>query len=102
LGLFEVERGILRIEEMLGKINNSASRDRTIDIDIIFADDLAGQFNDLTIPHPLYSQRDFVLLPLMDISQTLAPSRLEEVKRHLNRGKESNSPLCIRYKSMVY
>lgn len=63
------------IERELGRIQKSVNGqyyDRPIDIDIIRAfDDQKKEIvsNDplLTIPHPLYKQRDFVLIPLREI-----------------------------------
>ena len=63
------------IERELGRIQKSVNgqySDRSIDIDIIRAfDDQQKEIvsNDplLTIPHPLYKQRDFVLIPLREI-----------------------------------
>lgn len=63
------------IERELGRIQKSVNgqySDRSIDIDIIRAfDDQQKEIvsNDplLTIPHPLYKQRDFVLIPLRKI-----------------------------------
>lgn len=67
------------IERELGRIRKSKIEnrkpvyyDRPIDIDIIRAfDDQQKEIvsNDplLTIPHPLYKQRDFVLIPLREI-----------------------------------
>jgi len=44
-----------------------ASRDRTLDIDIIlYGDEIIGE-SDLTIPHPRFEGRLFVLVPLMEI-----------------------------------
>lgn len=40
---------------------------RTIDIDIIFYGDRVMMSQDLTIPHPRWSQRSFVTIPLSDI-----------------------------------
>lgn len=63
------------IERDLGRNQKSVNgqySDRSIDIDIIRAfDDQQKEIvsNDplLTIPHPLYKQRDFVLIPLREI-----------------------------------
>ena len=63
------------IERILGRTHKSANgqySDRPIDIDIIRAFDNAQKeivSNDplLTIPHPLYKQRDFVVIPLREI-----------------------------------
>ena len=41
--------------------------DRPIDIDILLYDDLHVQDADLTIPHPLMYERDFVMQPLNEI-----------------------------------
>lgn len=47
-----------------------AYTDRPIDIDIILYGDICMQTPELTIPHPLYQQRDFVLIPLQEILTT--------------------------------
>jgi 2-amino-4-hydroxy-6-hydroxymethyldihydropteridine diphosphokinase len=46
--------------------------DRIIDIDLIMADNLIINTPDLTIPHPLFHLRDFVLAPFCEI----APDRI--------------------------
>jgi 2-amino-4-hydroxy-6-hydroxymethyldihydropteridine diphosphokinase len=45
---------------------------RTLDIDLIAYDDIALDTPDLTLPHPRWRERAFVLLPLADI----APGRV--------------------------
>ena len=57
------------IEKQLGRTqkSNGAYQDRTIDIDIIFYGDIHLETSELTIPHPLWQQRDFVKVPLLQI-----------------------------------
>ena len=59
-----------QIERDLGRKQKSEQgmyHDRIIDIDILLYDDLHIQTPELTIPHPLMQQRDFVLIPLKEI-----------------------------------
>ncbi len=44
---------------------------RTIDVDILFFNDVILNNEDLYIPHPRISERAFVLIPLMDINKNL-------------------------------
>ena len=44
--------------------------DRPIDIDILLYDDRTVDEPDLKIPHPLMHQRDFVIIPLKQITNT--------------------------------
>ena len=71
----EVLHATQSIERALGRTHKSVNgqyHDRVIDIDLIRAFD--GQkeivWNDavLTLPHPLWKQRDFVVVPLKEIS----------------------------------
>ena len=41
--------------------------DRIIDIDILMYDDLHINTPELTLPHPLMKERDFVMIPLSEI-----------------------------------
>jgi 2-amino-4-hydroxy-6-hydroxymethyldihydropteridine diphosphokinase len=62
-------KAIQEIEESAGRKRlGKAYSDRTIDIDILFFGDLILETKSLQIPHPLLSQRKFVLLPLNDIA----------------------------------
>ena len=58
---------INKIEKYLGRERKEKWGPRTIDIDIIFYDNLKIEDNRLCIPHRYYKQRAFVLLPLLDI-----------------------------------
>ena len=59
------------IEHELGRLKKSVNgiySDRMIDIDILLYDDLHIQTPELTIPHPLMRERDFVIIPLREIA----------------------------------
>ena len=58
------------IERALGRMSKSVDRhyhDRPIDIDILMYDDLHINTPELTLPHPLMQERDFVMIPLREI-----------------------------------
>lgn len=59
------------IEKELGRTKKSVNgsySDRLIDIDILLYDTLVLQTPELTIPHPLMTERDFVMKPLIEIA----------------------------------
>lgn len=59
------------IEKELGRTKKSVNgsySDRLIDIDILLYDNLVLQTPELTIPHPLMTERDFVMKPLIEIA----------------------------------
>lgn len=66
----EVLEATQQIERDMGreqKSMNGEYHDRIIDIDILLYDDMEVNEKDLTIPHPLMHQRDFVMIPLREI-----------------------------------
>ena len=59
------------IERELGRLKKSVNglySDRLIDIDILLYDALHITTPELTIPHPLMWERDFVMIPLHEIA----------------------------------
>ena len=57
-----------RIEKDLGRIyTKNGYQDRIIDIDILIGEQKVCTKN-LKVPHPLYVKRDFVLIPLSELS----------------------------------
>lgn len=59
---------ILLIEKKWGRIrNNKKWEARTIDIDILFYNDLILNKKQLIVPHPYLQDRKFVLIPLVEI-----------------------------------
>ena len=58
------------IESEMGRVrSNSEYISRTIDIDIIFFGNQIVKSDTLTIPHPFFRLRKFVLVPLTDIDK---------------------------------
>lgn len=79
LGPMELLAATQAVERALGRTEKTIDahyHDRTIDIDIIQAYDEQG--NEITVnsptlslPHPLWSQRDFVRIPLKEIETNI-------------------------------
>ncbi len=66
----EIERSLGRREEIeFDKEGRRIYHDRTIDIDILFYGTETIDTEDLKVPHPLISQRVFVLIPLREIAK---------------------------------
>ena len=47
---------------------------RTLDVDLLFFDDVTIASPELTIPHPRYAERRFVLTPLSEVAAELCPA----------------------------
>jgi 2-amino-4-hydroxy-6-hydroxymethyldihydropteridine diphosphokinase len=59
---------LLQIEQELGRIRTEKYGPRTIDLDILFYDDLVYHSAIVTLPHPAIQDRRFVLIPLAELS----------------------------------
>jgi 2-amino-4-hydroxy-6-hydroxymethyldihydropteridine diphosphokinase len=59
---------LLQIEAELGRIRRDRWQARTIDLDILWSDDLPIFSEDLTVPHPRLHERAFAILPLLDVA----------------------------------
>jgi 2-amino-4-hydroxy-6-hydroxymethyldihydropteridine diphosphokinase len=70
-----------RIETELGRPNaHEHHAPRTVDLDLLYAGDVAMRQPELTLPHPRLHQRRFVLQPLADIRpELLLPGHTQNV-----------------------
>ncbi len=59
---------VLEIENEIGRIREQKWGARIIDIDILFYEDQVIETVKLIVPHPFLHQRNFVLIPLMEIA----------------------------------
>jgi 2-amino-4-hydroxy-6-hydroxymethyldihydropteridine diphosphokinase len=63
----ELLRGLNEIEAEMGRERPFPNAPRTIDLDLLFYDDLILETPELTIPHPRLHERFFVLVPLAEL-----------------------------------
>lgn len=72
------------IEREMGRVHTKEGyEDRIIDIDILFYDDTIYHSENLTIPHPLIEQRDFVLRPMAEIAPEFRHPISKETMKNL-------------------
>lgn len=98
----ELLKSILDIEKNLGRVRSAVDRSvmgycsRTIDIDIIFYDNLIINKPELTIPHPKMHLRKFVLMPLSEIAPKIIHPLLNKSIETII--EECNDNLIVRCK----
>ncbi|MGX1640143.1 MULTISPECIES: 2-amino-4-hydroxy-6-hydroxymethyldihydropteridine diphosphokinase [Sphingobacterium] len=59
---------ILKIEILLGRIRGQRWGSRIIDIDILYYNEDIIHTEDLQVPHPYIQERNFTLIPLVEIA----------------------------------
>jgi 2-amino-4-hydroxy-6-hydroxymethyldihydropteridine diphosphokinase len=59
---------LLRIERQFGRVRSEPNSPRTLDLDLILYGDRVINTPDLVVPHPRMHERDFVLVPLAEVS----------------------------------
>ena len=66
------------MEQDAGRVRSHQNAPRTLDLDILFYGDAKLHSSWLTIPHPRWMERAFVLLPLQEV----APHKVVQVMLH--------------------
>lgn len=85
----ELLRKLKTIESQLGRTETFQWGPRTIDLDILFFDDIEIHTEELQVPHPFIQERQFVLIPLAQIDRYLMhPVFKKTVQELLNNIKE--------------
>lgn len=79
----ELLKELKEIELLLSREDNGRWGPRTIDLDILFYDDLIIKSKDLEIPHPRIPERNFVLIPLAEIAPNFIHPVVKKTMRDL-------------------
>lgn len=75
---------IQEIEMQLGKIPKPKNMPRIIDIDLLFYGTQKVNTDKLTIPHPRWDQRIFVLAPLLELTDTILGIEIKQLIKKCN------------------
>lgn len=78
-----------QIEQMLHRKRLIHWGPRTIDLDILYFDDLVSQDQALTLPHPEIKNRLFVLVPMREIVRD-DPKVLQQIETMINATTDQN------------
>ena len=65
----ELLRYLLKIEDKFGRKRLFKDGPRTLDLDIIFYENMAINSDELIIPHPSWSKRESVIAPLLEMKK---------------------------------
>jgi 2-amino-4-hydroxy-6-hydroxymethyldihydropteridine diphosphokinase len=72
----ELMRGLLAIEEAMGRRRTFRNAPRTLDLDLLLYGDAILDEPGLTLPHPRLHERAFVLVPLAEIAPDVVHPQL--------------------------
>lgn len=86
-------RIINKIEDQLGRTRKEKWGPRSIDIDIIFIEDIIIDTNKLTIPHKWMHKRNFVLYPMEEIASNFIHPKLNKSVKHMLEDCEDETPV---------
>ncbi|GHV11745.1 hypothetical protein AGMMS49938_03010 [Fibrobacterales bacterium] len=81
------------IEKEMGREQREKWHEREIDLDLLYCGDEIVKSKNLLVPHPLISQREFVLVPLCEIAPDFIDPKLKKTVRKMLTDLKLN---CIR------
>ena len=93
----QVLENCLIIEKQLGRnrIGVKKWRERLIDVDVLFYDDVIINTIDLILPHPYLHQRNFVLYPLTEILPNLIHPKFNKTMLQLKLEVKDNQLVSL-------
>jgi 2-amino-4-hydroxy-6-hydroxymethyldihydropteridine diphosphokinase len=94
-------RGVLaackEVESELGRVKVERWGPRVIDVDILLYDDVELEEEDLVIPHPRMLERDFVLIPLLELQPDISLPGLGRELHSDHTGGHDGARVAFRY-----
>ncbi len=83
------------LERSIGRVPRFRWGPREIDIDIILYGDLIMNSPELSIPHPRFTERDFVLVPLLELDPEVKDPRTGKPCKEFLKGLDIRlKPFC--------
>lgn len=98
LGPMAILKILKEIESQMGREPTIRFGPRLIDLDLLFYDGWVWESADLVIPHPRFSQRSFVILPLMDLEPGLIDPRSGKTLRQIWEQGINQFTECVKVK----
>lgn len=96
---YQLLKDLKSVESDLGRnFNRVRFGPRTLDLDILFYDNLIENTADLIIPHPRMHERRFVLKPLSDIAPNMVHPVLKKSVAQLLKELEDSDQKIVLYK----
>lgn len=93
----EVLTIILKLELEFGRIRKEKWGPRAIDIDILFFGDEIIQQENLVIPHPYIQDRNFILIPMIEIEKSFVHPLLKKtLEKLLEENKDEKNVSVLR------
>jgi len=87
----------MEVEEEMGRVRAERWGPRIIDVDILLFDDLELEEEDLIIPHPRMLERDFVMIPLLDLQPDIHLPGKGLASQLYEPGDREGARLAFRY-----
>ncbi len=95
LGPEDLLTAVKELEVRVGRVPRFRWGPREIDIDILLYEDLVVRTETLEIPHPRIKERDFVLVPLLELDRDLRDPITGRSYREFLEGKDIRlKPFC--------
>ncbi len=85
------------VEKRLCRVREERWGPRVIDVDILLYDDIRVEEEDLVIPHPRMLEREFVLVPLLELQPDISLPGLGRAPRPGDNAGRDRVRLAFRY-----